>query len=98
MIDLADEELEIVRSLLREYLPQCEVRVFGSRIDGNAKPYSDLDLVIVGKDKIDNQQMSNLREAFIESDLPFRVDLLDWAQISVEFRAVIDRKYEIIQV
>jgi predicted nucleotidyltransferase len=97
MIDLAAEELEIVTRLLSEYAPDCEVRVFGSRINGSTKPYSDLDLVIISEDKIDNQQLSDLREAFVESDLPFRVDLLNWARISPEFRAVIEKKYEVIQ-
>ncbi len=97
MIDLSDDELEIVTSLLTEHVPGCEVRVFGSRINGSTKPYSDLDLVIVGEDKIDNQQLSDLREALVESDLPFRVDLLDWTQISAEFKAVIDKRYEVIQ-
>ncbi len=97
MIDLAVDELEIVKRLLSEHAPDCEVRVFGSRVNGSTKPYSDLDLVIVGEDRIDNQQLSDLREAFAESDLPFRVDLLDWAQISAEFRTVIEKGFEIIQ-
>ncbi len=94
MIDLSDDELEIVISLLTEHVPGSEVLVFGSRINGSTKPYSDLDLVIVSKEKIDSQQLSELREALVESDLPFRVDLLDWTQISAEFKAVIDQKYE----
>lgn len=98
MIDLSVEELETVKNLLKEYVPGCEVRVFGSRVNGTTKPYSDLDLAIVAEDKIDNQQMSFLQEAFVESDLPFRVDLLDWAQISAEFREVIEKKFEVIQV
>jgi len=97
MIDLAPVELDIVRNLLARHVPGCEVRVFGSRVNGSTKPYSDLDLVIVGEERIDSQQLSELREAFVESDLPFRVDLLDWTQISAEFRAVIEKEFEIIQ-
>lgn len=97
MIDLAADELEIVKNLLTEYVPACEVRVFGSRVNGSTKPYSDLDLVIVGQEKIDNQLLSDLREAFVESDLTFRVDLLDWAQITAEFRAVIEKGFDVIQ-
>ena len=48
MIDLAPESLAIVRCLLAAQLPECEVRAFGSRVTGNAKPYSDLDLVLLG--------------------------------------------------
>ena len=38
-----------------------------------------------------------LREAFEESDLPFRVDVIDYNAVSDEFRAIIDAKYEILQ-
>ncbi|MCK4691645.1 MAG: nucleotidyltransferase domain-containing protein [Desulfuromonadales bacterium] len=97
MIDLTPQELEIVKTLLKVYLPYCEVRVFGSRVTMMAKPYSDLDLVAVADGRIENERMSELREAFEESDLPFRVDLLDWSRISEEFKVVIEKKFQVIQ-
>lgn len=97
MIDLSVSELELVKQLLRQHVPVCEVRAFGSRVNGCAKPYSDLDLVIFGTEKLSPDLLSDLKEAFVESDLPFRVDLLDWTQLSTEFRAVINRNYVILQ-
>ena len=38
-----------------------------------------------------------LREAFEESDLPFRVDVVDYRTVSEAFRAIIDQSYEVIQ-
>jgi len=38
-----------------------------------------------------------LREAFAESNLPFRVEILDYNAISKEFQAVIDKQYEVVQ-
>ena len=38
-------------------------------------------------------QMADLRAAFTESDLPFRVDLVDWANTSDDFRRVIAREH-----
>ena len=38
-----------------------------------------------------------LREAFEESDLPFRVDIVDYNTVSEAFRAIIEEKYEIVQ-
>ena len=40
---------------------------------------------------------ARLKAAFEESDLPFRVDLLDWHAIPEHFRATITRRYEVIQ-
>ena len=59
-----------------------------------AKAHSDLDLVIVGESAIPLQRMQLLEEAFSESDLPFRVDVLDWHAISPEFREQIVARCE----
>jgi predicted nucleotidyltransferase len=42
-------EWEIVRSLLSRHVPDREVWAFGSRAKATAKPFSDLDLVILGE-------------------------------------------------
>lgn len=96
MIDLAPEYLEKVRSLLRQHVPQCEVRAFGSRVSGTTKNYSDLDLAVVGSGKLNGDTLSHLKEAFEESDLPFRIDVLDWHATSPEFQKVIEKQYEVI--
>ena len=97
MIDITRKEHDIVLELVRQYFPCCEVRVFGSRYKGQAKPYSDLDLVLLGDDVLDWKQLAELKEAFQESELPFRVDVLDWHSLSPEFRKVIETGgYEVI--
>ncbi len=97
MITLAPEHLQLVRQILAEYIPEYEVRVFGSRVKGTQKPYADLDLVVVGKTRLVRAQLDELAESFIESDLPFRVDVLDWNRISEAFREEIETRYEVIQ-
>ena len=97
MIDLAPAQLELVQRLLRELVPQCEVRAFGSRVVGTAKPYSDLDLAVVGTSELAADRIDALREAFQNSDLPIRVDVLDWWLVSERFRGVIARGFEVVQ-
>ncbi len=97
MIDLRLDQLDIVKSILAAHVPDTEVRVFGSRVTWTAKDYSDLDLVIVGQEKINRKTLYGLAEAFEESALPFRVDVLDWHRISEAFRQVIEEAYEVIQ-
>ena len=97
MIDLAPESLAIVRRLLAAQLPECQVRAFGSRVTGNAKPYSDLDLVLLGPARLPLGRLAAVREAFAESDLPIRVDVIDWHSISENFRNIIAAKFEILQ-
>ena len=61
--------------------------MFGSRARGTPKPYSDLDLVIMGDTPVALSTLGQLQKAFSDTDLPWRVDVLDWASTSPEFRA-----------
>ena len=97
MINLSAPHLAMVKNILKEHVSDCEVRVFGSRVTQQVKPYSDLDLLLIAPQKIPLTVMIHLKEAFEESDLPFRVDLLDWHTLSDSFKKVIDKKYEILQ-
>lgn len=97
MIDLRPDHLEIVRCLLREHVPGCEVRAFGSRYKGTARNASDLDLAVVGTERLLPRKIAQLKEAFEESTLPMRVDVLDWHAITPEFQRVIEVGFEVIQ-
>jgi len=96
MINLLPEHLEIVRDILRRHVPGCEVYIFGSRTTNSVKKYSDLDLVIIGKEKLSGNVMHSLINDFQESDLPFRVDVMDWNTISKEFQKVIEKNHKIL--
>ncbi len=97
MIDLSPYQLDIVINILKNHVPKCEVRAFGSRYKWTAKDYSDLDLVVVGNKKLDKKIIYDLQESFSESELPIRVDVLDWHAISDEFKQIINQGYEVIQ-
>ncbi|MFH1310430.1 MAG: nucleotidyltransferase domain-containing protein [Candidatus Omnitrophota bacterium] len=87
----------MIRDILKKHIPDYEVRVFGSRVNGVVKKYSDLDLAVTGKTKLPKKTLYLLREAFEESDLPFRVEVMDWQIISDEFKKIIETRYEVIQ-
>lgn len=86
---LTDGQLQEVLQILQWHLPELEVRVFGSRAKGTAKPYSDLDLALMTQAPLTLAQQALLNEAFDESSLPFKVDLVDWAATSPAFQALI---------
>jgi predicted nucleotidyltransferase len=87
----------MVKSILHKHLNGIEVRAFGSRVRGTAKEWSDLDLAVVSERKLRPEIVGNLKDDFAESDLPFRVDVLDWHEISPDFRKLIEDKYEVLQ-
>ncbi len=90
-IDLRPDHWIIVRDVLRRYVPDRRVLVFGSRAGWTAKEYSDLDLAILGDEPLSLSTSAALAEGFVESDLPFKVDLVDWANIDETFRDIIRR-------
>ncbi len=97
MIDVLPEQLEEIRRILEEHVPDCEVRAFGSRVTGGPKPWSDLDLAVAGQRELGFRRLGRLIEAFQESSLPFRVDVLDWREASTSFQAIIDQNYTVLQ-
>lgn len=90
-IDISPPEWEIVSAILRRHVPGCAVWAFGSRAKWNAKPYSDLDLAIITDCPLDLRISAALTDDFSESDLPFKVDVVDWATSSEAFRKIIKR-------
>ena len=97
MIDLAPHHLETVRRTLAEHVPDCEVRAFGSRAKWEGWEYSDLDLAVVCSDEQDWRAIPRLKAAFEESDLPIRVDVLDWHAIADDFRQAIESDCVVVQ-
>lgn len=96
-LDIQSEELAIIKSILQQFVPNYPVWAFGSRVKGTARPYSDLDLVIMTETPLTFLERDNLKEAFSESDLVWKVDIIDWASTSEEFRQIIQKKYVVIQ-
>jgi predicted nucleotidyltransferase len=91
-IDIRPQDLDIVRSILQEGLPpDAKVWVFGSRATGATKRSSDLDLAIDAGRKLSLSELSVLNSAFEDSDLPYKVDLVDWAATGEAFRNIIER-------
>lgn len=76
MLDLKPEHQAILRAIVRRHFPQHRALVFGSRARGLAKPWSDVDLALLGEKAIDDLAMAHAREDFDESNLPFQVDLV----------------------
>lgn len=96
-IKLSPKDLVEVRKILKDIVPEYPVWAFGSRVRGNEKQYSDLDLVVITTEMLPLSIMADLNNAFDESDLIFRVDIVDWATTSDTFRRIIEAEKVILQ-
>lgn len=94
-LDLSAAHLAMVCDILKKHIPHYTVWAFGSRVTGNAKPYSDLDLAIIPLSSTDQpldlSVSAALTDDFSASDLPMKVDIVDWASTSESFRKIIAR-------
>ncbi len=97
-LDLRPDHWAIVRDVLQLHVPDREVLAFGSRATWTAKNHSDLDLAILGNKPLPLNAASALAEGFGESDLPFKIDLVDWARVDEAFRDIIRRDGVAVQV
>jgi predicted nucleotidyltransferase len=89
-IAFAAEHRRLVVNILRSNLPQStKVWVFGSRATGRARRYSDLDLAIDAGRPLTLDEIAGLAEAFSDSDLPYKVDIVDWRNIEDRWRQTI---------
>ena len=87
LVDLPADHRRTVLDILHENLPlNTQSWVFGSRATGRARRYSDLDLAIDAGRRLTLDETAKLTEAFSESDLPYRADVVDWRAVGDRWR------------
>ena len=94
-LKLQVRHLTIILELIRQYLPQTQIWAYGSRVNGDCHDASDLDLLARNPAALDQSvpELFDFQEALVESNLPIRVDVVDWAQIPELFQREIERGY-----
>jgi uncharacterized protein len=93
-LDLSPAHLTVVREILSQKAPRRAAWAFGSRVQGTAHRFSDLDICLDGEQAMGFEERANLRLAFSESDLPFVVDLVELKRCSAAFASAISAQRE----
>ena len=60
--------------------------MFRSPVQRTAKPFSDLDIEILGEQPLSIATLAQPNEDFTESAFEFKVDIVDWATTKESFR------------
>ncbi len=97
MINLQAKHLKLLKQILQQHISNYEVLIFGSRATNNIKEYSDVDLVILDCPPLSPSLLAKLQYSLNESNLPLKVDLVEWSKIDSEFQAIIMNNYDIVQ-
>lgn len=74
MYGLTDNELEKLCNLFRKHEEIEQAILYGSRAKGNFKPFSDIDITLMG-DKLTHSTLSSLSDEIDDLLLPYNVDL-----------------------
>jgi len=94
MIYMEGKHLEMVRDILKKY--DYTFYAFGSRVKGTHKPLSDLDLAIM--DGISLHDKNNIDDDFTESNLPFKVDVVNYQTMCESLKNIIQKDLEIFTI
>lgn len=81
-----EEHKKLIMKILKTHVPAARVIAFGSRVRGTAKTYSDLDVCIDAKDPITFLKLDQLEESFAATDIPYKIDLVDFQAIDKSFQ------------
>ncbi|NBP02721.1 MAG: nucleotidyltransferase domain-containing protein [Proteobacteria bacterium] len=92
MIALEQSEKKIIWEIIKQY--PYQFYIFGSRIKGTAKKFSDLDICVKGP--ISRIELFNLKSDFDDSDLPYKIDLSWWDDCTKEFKEQISNQLLLI--
>lgn len=82
---LEPKHWKIVTDILGRY--PYTFYAFGSRVHGTPTQFSDLDLCFF--DEIPGNEYIRIEEDFEHSDLPYKVDLIDWNKCDATFKKII---------
>jgi len=98
-IELAPHHLAALLALLDQHVPDSEVWVYGSRVDGRAHAASDVDLVLRNPANLSQAQPNlwELKNAIIESNLPLLVDVMDWARVPEAFKQEMQKSHVVLR-
>ena len=96
-LGLDPQDVASLLDLLNRHAPKAEVWAFGSRVSGKPRRFSDLDIVLVQEKRLDAQTRAELNDAISESDLPVKVDVVEWASTSPSFREIILQNHVVLK-
>ena len=72
---ITSKEYNIIKTILEQYKNKYEFYFYGSRVRGNFRPLSDLDILVKSKNNIDLNDIDNIKTFFDEGTLAYVVNL-----------------------
>lgn len=87
LFGLSKKDIDLLKSIFEKYFSEeqdLKIYLFGSRATGKFKEFSDIDIAIKSKKNLGNL-LFKIQSELEDSDLPYKVDLLNWNNIAKEY-------------
>ena len=88
-LDLESKYVDFIKSLVHSVLKNADIFIFGSRVQGKAKEYSDVDIALKSADEIPFEKILILKAKFSDSTFPYKVDIVDLNTLDKNFLDII---------
>ena len=88
-LDLDAKYVDFIKDAAGRFLPDAEVFVYGSRTQGKALAYSDVDIALKSSEKIPIEKVLRLKAYFENSTFPYKVDVIELNNIKESFYRII---------
>jgi len=85
---MENKYLEEVKKIVLDFLKDENVKIFlfGSRARDDFSPSSDVDIGIIPKDKFNKIKLTLLKEYLENSNVPYKVEIVDFSNLSDSFK------------
>lgn len=93
---LKNDVLQIIGKYLD--LSKHKVFVFGSRVTGKGDDRSDIDIGIEGEKDVSLETMGKIKDEIDDLPILYKIDIVDFFQLSDKFKEVAKEKIEIINL
>ena len=82
-----EKALKVLENMVKDAFKDSEVQIvlFGSRARGDYAKTSDIDIGILPNGEINRKELILLREKVENSNIPYKVDVVNLSQTSKEF-------------
>ena len=90
-----DEDKKKIIEIIKKYLPNCKIYLFGSRPRKKHRQGADIDLALDNGKAIDFENISQISADIDDTNIPFLVDIVDMWKISTEMKNLISKEMKV---
>lgn len=89
-----DTTYSLIIDIISRYLDisKTKVFIFGSRATDTNRPFSDIDVGLIPQNPIENEKYFSIIDDLDNSDIPYRVELVDFTKVDEKFKQVALKK------